>query len=525
VNCDVKQTSDEAVWRGGDVVALMGVDVGTSGAKGLVISDEGAEIGLARSGYSVVFPEEGRAELNPVTVWSAVKDVMKALAVMARDRGDVVHGLALSVSGNEATPVDAAGEPLYPTVMGTDSRSADVADWWERRVGRSRTYEVTGIPVHPMHPLMRLLWLRDHEPDVYRRVDKMLCWEELFASWMGAAPVTDFSIASCTMAFDIRGRSWSAELLDKAGVEPRVFPRAVRPGTAVGEMSRALATELGLGRRPVIVSGGFDQPMAALGAGQTAPGDAGVTTGTWEALLVVAQEPQLTAQMLAAGYPFGCYVTDDLYYTAANNPGGGSVLQWLRDTLGDAGVSLAGRSGNNAFDVIVGQATGSPTNLLLLPHFAGSYHPWMNPWSKGALVGLTLGTTKADIIKAVLEGITYELRENIDRLETAGLTIGALVATGGGARSETWLQLKSDMTGKLIKTVNVREPGCFAAACTAGVGAGIFSNVAEPIRDLVRIKRVFEPRPAHHDFYEAAAVRYRRLYEQLAPLYSRKPLT
>jgi xylulokinase len=503
----------------------MGVDVGTSATKGLVISDEGAELGVARRSYSVMFPAEGRAEINPRTVWQAVKEVMHALAVVTRDRGDVVRGLALSVSGNEATPVDAAGEPLYPTMMATDSRSADVAQAWQHSVGRRHTYDVTGLPVHPMHPLVRLMWLRDHEPEIYRRVDKMLCWEELFASWMGAAPVTDFSIASCTMAFDIRRRSWSADLLAEAGIDPGRFPQAVRPGTAVGEMSSALAAELGFARPPVIVSGGFDQPMAALGAGQTAPADACVTTGTWEALLVVSAEPQLTPEMLAAGYPFGCYVADDLYYAAANNPGGGSVLQWFRDTLCEAEFSRAQRSGHDAFDMIVSQAAAAPTTLLLIPHLAGSYNPWMNPWSKGALFGLTLSTTKAEIIKAVLEGITFELRENVGRCEAAGLSIGALVATGGGARSQTWLQLKSDMTGKPVKTVNVREPGCFAAACLAGAGVGTFSGAAEPIRDLVRIQRVFEPRPAHHDFYEAAASRYRRLYAQLDPLCSRESQT
>jgi xylulokinase len=499
-------------------VALIGVDVGTSATKGLVISDDGAEIGRARENYSVIFPADGRAEINPRTVWAAVKEVLTALASTARSHGDVVRGLALSVSGNEASPVDAAGQPLYPTVMGTDSRSADVAQWWERTVGRRRTYEITGIPVHPMHPLMRLIWLREHEADVYRRIDKMLCWEELFVSWMGAGQVTDVSIASCTMAFDIGRRCWSAEMLESAGVDPAMFPAAVRPGTAIGEMSPALAAELGFARPPVVVAGGFDQPMAALGAGQTAPGEAGVSTGTWEALLVVTQEPRLTEEMLAAGYPFGCYVTGDLYYTAANNPGGGSVLQWFRDTLGEADLRIAERSGRDAFDVIVGQATASPTSLLLLPHFAGSYNPWMNPWSAGALFGLTLRTTKADIIKGLLEGITYELRENLQRLEAAGITVGDLVATGGGARSPTWLQLKADMTGKAVKTVNVAEPGCFAAACLAGVGVGQFSSVTEPISDLIKVRRVFEPRPAHRDFYEAAASRYRALYQQLAPL-------
>lgn len=497
-------------------MALVGVDIGSSAAKGLAISDDAVEISAARRDYSIALPQEGLAEMDPRTVWAAVKDVLAALGRATRERGDVVRALALSVSGNEATPVDSAGNPLYPTIMGTDSRSAGVAGWWERAVGRPRVYEITGLPIHPMHPVVRLMWLREHEPDVYQRVDKMLCWEELFACWMGAEPVTDFSIASCSMVFDIHRRHWSAELLEAAGVEPERFPRAVPSGTPLGPMSLALSEELGMSGQPLIVAGGFDQPMAALGAGQLAPGDAGVGTGSWEALLVVCREPQLTPEMLTAGYPFGCYVAGDLYYTAANNPGGGSVLRWLRDTLCEADVDQAARSGQDPFDVIVSQATSSPTNLLLLPHLAGSYNPWMNPSARGALVGLTLRTTKADIIKAVLEGITYELRENVRRLEAAGLTVGSLVATGGGARSPSWLQLKADMTGRVVRTVNVQETGCFAAACTAGAGLGVFADVAEPIRALVRPVQVFEPRPAHQDRYEAGAAQYRDLYQALA---------
>ncbi|HTU07180.1 MAG TPA: FGGY-family carbohydrate kinase [Trebonia sp.] len=499
-------------------MALMGVDVGTSATKGLVMSEEGLQLALARRAYSVTFPADGRAEIDPTIVWAAVRDVMAELAARTRDRGDMIRAIALSVSGNEATPVDAAGRPLYQTIMGTDSRSDGIARWWEHNVGRQPVYEITGIPVHSMHPLVRLMWLRDEKPEIYARVDKMLCWEELFAGWMGAEAATDFSLASCTMAFDIGRRRWSPRMLETAGIRPGIFPRAVPSGTPLGRVSRTLAAELGLTVRPVVVAGGFDQPMAALGAGQTRPGDAGVGTGSWEALVLVVDKPRLTAEMLEAGYPFGCYVADDLCYTAANNPGGGSIVQWFRDNLGETEVRQAALTGRDAFDLIVSQATDSPTDLVFLPHFEGSYNPWMNPWSRGNLFGLTLSTTKGDIIKAILEGITYELRENLRRLEAAGLHIGELTATGGGAKSDTWLQLKSDMTGKLVKTVNIAETGCFAAACTAGVGVGTYASVTEPIRNLVMIQRAFEPRAAHYGFYDEGANHYRMLCETLGPL-------
>lgn len=505
-------------------MALIGIDVGTSAAKGLLISDDGAEIGEARGRYSVRFPGYGRAELDSRIVWDTVLTILGKLAGNARDHGDQVHAVAFSVSGNEATPVDANGNPLYPTIMGTDTRSADIVTWWEDQVGRLATYQVTGIPVHPMHPLIRLIWLREHEPEIFRRIDKMLCWQELMGLWLGAPPIADLSIASCTMAFDIRQRDWSQEMLSAAGIDGGLFPAAVPSGTAIGKMSADLSAELGFGTPPVIVAGGFDQPIAAFGAGQVTAGAAGVGTGTWEALLVVSQEAPVTEPMLAGGYSFGCYVADELYYTAGNNPGGGSVLQWFRDTFGETEIRAARETGESAFDLIVSQATESPTNLLVLPHFEGSYNPWMDPWSRGAVVGLTLSTTKGDIIKAFLEGITYELRENMQRMEAAGLVMGELIATGGGARSDTWLQLKADMCGKAVRTVSIVETGCYGAACLAGAGVGVFSNAAEPIRQLVKTRKVFDPRPDHRAFYDDAAARYRALYNALRPL-SRRPDT
>jgi xylulokinase len=499
-------------------MALIGIDVGTSATKGLVISDEGAEIGAARSSYSVQLTDDGRAELDSRIVWKTVLAVLGELAGHARENRDQVRALAFSVSGNEATPVDADGTPLYPTIMGTDTRSADIVSRWEKQVGRLATYQATGIPAHPMHPLMRLMWLREHEPEVFRRIDKMLCWQELMGLWLGAPPVADLSIASCTMAFDIRQRTWSHDMLAAAGIDRDLFPEAVPAGTAIGKMSAGLSDQLGFGKPPVIVAGGFDQPVAALGAGQVAAGNAGIGTGTWEALLVVSQDAPVTPSMLDAGYSFSCYVVGDLYYTAGNNPGGGSVLQWFRDTFGEREIEEARRTGKSAFDLIVRQATESPTDLMVLPHFEGSYNPWMDPWSRGAVVGLTLATTKGDIIKAVLEGITYELRENMRRMEAAGLSFGELIATGGGARSDTWLQLKADMCGKVVRTVNIDETGCFGAACLAGAGVGMFADAAEPIRQLVRTRKVFEPRPDHQAFYADAANRYCALYEALRPL-------
>jgi xylulokinase len=499
-------------------MALLGLDLGTSACKGMAISEEGNEIAHARREYPLSFPAPGRVELDSNLVWQAVREVIQALAVEARQEYDPIRAICLSVSGDEALPIDSNGMALYPCIIAMDARSIGIAQWLEREFGRERMYSITGLPLHAMHPLTRLMWLRMYEPQVFARTARMLCWEEFVALRLGVEPITDFSVASRTMAFDIRERDWAADLLSIADIPRSLFPEARPSGTAIGTVPVSVAHELGLEGKVTVVTGGFDQPMAALGSGQLSPGDAVVGTGTWEALTILAESPALSGDMLQAGYAFGCHVVNDLYFCLASNAGGGSLLRWFRDTLGREEVEQSRSSGVDAFDLIIQQATVRPTGLLVLPHFEGSYNPWMDPHSTGAIVGLSLSTTRGDLVKAILEGITFELRENIERVESAGPGVRELRATGGGAKSATWLQLKADITGKPVITVNVKEAGCFAAACLAGVGVGAFASIEEPIKNLVHPTEAFEPRLPVKAEYDEIFASYHMLYSALKPV-------
>lgn len=499
-------------------MALLGLDVGTSACKGLALSEEGREIASARREYPLMFPGKGRVELDPELVWKAVQDVIRTLALAAEQERDPIRALCLSVSGDEAVPVEASGAILYPCIMAMDVRSIDIARWWEREFGREGIYSITGLPIHPMHPLVRLMWLRANEPKVFACTAKMLCWEEFLALRMGVEPVTDYSIASRTMAFNIHDRHWSTELLATADLPSTLFPEARPSGKAIGTLPDQIAHELELRSPVTLVTGGFDQAMAALGSGLLTPGEAGVGTGTWEALTIVTNRPVLSPTMLEAGYPFGCYVTKDLYFCLASNSGGGSLLRWYRDTFGYKEVEQSRVANVDVFDLIVQQATSRPTGLLVLPHFEGSYNPWMDPHSTGTIVGLSLNTSRADLVKAILEGITFELRENIEMVERAGLAVKELRATGGGAKSAEWLQLKADITGKPIITLNIKETGCFAAACLAGVGIGKFTSIEEPIKNLVQTTAFYEPRPALKADYDEIFAAYHELYTTLKPV-------
>jgi xylulokinase len=499
-------------------MSLLGLDVGTSVCKGLLVGADGQEISAASLEHRLSFPRQGWVELDAQQVWADVAEIIRRLANAGRDLGDPVKALAFSVSGDEAVPVDATGRVLYPCIMAMDSRTAAIAATWQSRPDADKVYGITGLPVAPNWPLLRLIWLRNHEPRVFAAATQMLCWEDLMIQRLTGMAVTDHSLASRTMAFDISTREWSKEILDLAAISPAMFPRSVRSGTAVAVVAANRASDLGLGRAVQVVAGGFDQPMAALGAGLICPGEAVVGTGTWEALTILSAAPAIAPSLRTSGYATGCYVADDLYYCLASNPGGGSVLRWFRDTFGAAELEVARRTGFDAFDLLTRQVPDGPTDLLVLPHFEGSYTPWMDPMSSGAVLGLRLSTTRGEVLKALLEGITFELMENITRLEEAGLPVGNLKATGGGARSPQWLQLKADITGRAITRVAVPEAGCLAAVCLAGTGSGAFSSLREAIARLIRTAETYQPRQRVHETYQESYARYRRLYSALRPL-------
>lgn len=503
-------------------MSLAGVDIGTSSSKGIVIDAAGTQLGEARSGYELDLTPGGGYELPSGRVEQAARSVIAELAALASGAGDPIAAISFSVSGNEATPLDASGAAVRSTIMAMDGRGMDVVEWWERELGPERVYEITGIPVHPMHPLVRMMWMREHEPDLFARVERFLCWQELIALRLGAEPIIDQSMASCTMAYEIEAGAWSEEMLARSGIDPALFPAIAPTGTPIGEVGSGPAEELGLDPGVVVVSGGYDQPMAALGAGQLRPGDAGISSGSWEALLVVIDRPLDGARALGSGYVSSRYVTDGSFYTVANNAGGGSVLRWFRDTLGQEELRRQLRDGTDAFELLIAQASERPTGILVTPHFAGSYNPWMDTGATGAVVGLTLATSRGELIKAVLEGVTFELRENLERLEAAGVECDELIASGGGARSEAWLQLRADITGKPVRAVAVDECGCLAAACAAGVGIGAFAEIGEPIAELVKTRSFHEPDLANKAVYDEIFAEYQKVYPAIRDIHPRR---
>jgi xylulokinase len=338
---------------------------------------------------------------------------------------------------------------------------------------------------------------------------------------LGARPHTDYSLAARTMAFDVVNKCWSEKILSTAEIEPAKFGEPVQSGSVVGEVSIHIAKELGLSTGVLLVAGGHDQPCAALGAGVIRDNVAVDGMGTTECITPAFDHAVISKRMAASGFACVPHVKKDMYVTYAFNFTSGSLLRWFRDNFGSEFRTEAERTGKNIYELLINKATQGPSGLYLLPHFAGAATPYMDPEAKGAIIGLKIDHGKADLIKAILEGITYEMMVNLEHLKDAGIEVNELRAVGGMAKSEVFLQLKADMIGKRIVSLNVSEAGTLGVAMLAGTASGVYPSLDAAVEKLVKVKKVFLPNEQQHEIYLEKYQTYTRIYPAVKEIYAK----
>ncbi len=393
-----------------------------------------------------------------------------------------------------------------------DYRSAPQA----RRLEEAGGFEIfrqTGMRPHPVNSVCKVLWLRDEEPEVFARARRIATYSDFIIHRLGADPVIDDTMASRSMGFDLREGCWSSQLLERLGVDPALFPPTVPAGAQVGRMSRALAREIGLDGEPLLVAGAHDQVCAALGAGLPLRARSVVSTGTAEVLSAVLDRPVLTRALYEGHYPCYRYALPGAWFTFSLNHAGGILLAWFRELV-------QGR-GSVGFEELLAGLPDGPSPVMVLPHFNGSGTPLCDLGSRGAIVGLTLGTGQRDITLAILEGLAFELRLNRDALEEAGVALGGTAAVGGGARSDAWLQLKADILGRPLARPEVEDAAALGAAILAGAGTGLFGSLPEGIEAMVPAARLIEPRPDRTAAYDERYGLYREIHPALSSIHRR----
>jgi len=495
-------------------MSLVGLDVGTTGCKAIVVDLGGRIIAQSYREYPLHSPRPGWHELDPGEVWAGIVAVLTEAAAQTGGE-DPIRALAVTSQGEAGVALTADGDVLGRSLVSFDTRSAPQAERWIAEFGAQRTFEITGQPPQSMYTIPKLLWMKENIPGFAERLWKFLCFEEFVIYRLTGELVTSYALASRTMAFDVTSKCWSSVILSAAGLSPDIFATPRPSCEVVGEIRPELADQLGWPRGVRVATAGHDQPCGAFGSGVIEPGAAVDGTGTVECITAAFSEPVLTETMLE--HHFCCYphVARGLYVALAFNFTGGSLLRWFRDVLGAADISEAARTGRDVYDIILDQATEGPVNLLTLPHFAVAGTPYMDEHARGGMVGLSLSTTRGDIIKSLIDGLTFEMRLNLEILDRAGVRIDTLRAIGGGAKSAKWLQLKADIFGKPVCALDVTEAPCLGAAMAAGIAIGDYADEREAVAAAVHVQRVFEPDQTRHAQYTERYRVYERLYPSL----------
>ncbi len=500
-------------------MSLMGMDVGSTGAKAVVFDREGNAIAECYREYRPQYPNPGWQELDAEQAWAMISEIIKEANLKAKS--DPVTALAASAMGESMVFLDGKGKQVHNAILNFDSRTIAQAEWWEAEVGKERIFQITGMPLYFIHSINKIMWIRDERPEAYAMLRKCLCFEDFVYYKLGVEPVIDYSLAARTMAFDVTKKEWSDEMIGLAGIERSFFPEAAPSGTVIGEVNPQIAAELGFKKGVKVVTGGHDQPSTALGAGIVESGIAVDGIGTVECITPAFDKPLLTKSMLDQNYCIYPHTAPGLYCTVAFNFTGGSLLKWYRDNFGCEEKQQAEEEGRDVYDVIIDAAADGPSPILILPHFTTSGTPYFDAKAKGAVVGLTTGTTRAEFVKAILEGVSFEIKNNIEILASNGVQIKELRATGGGSKSPRWLQIKADIYGRPVASLNVNEAGCLGCAALAGAATGEFSSIGEALDGMLEVVRVFEPDPARNALYEERFQLYRAIYPSLCELHHR----
>lgn len=501
-------------------MAYLGIDIGTTGCKATAFDATGRECARAYREYPTQSPAPGWYELDVGLVLANCFEVIREASGVVSSE-DPVRALGVSSQGEAFTLLDGAGACLCPAMVSFDTRSRPQMHAFTKEFGAHELYSITGHSPHTLFSLFKLLWIRDQQPDVWRRAAHVLCMADLLAWKLTGRMATTPNMAARTMLFDVRRLEWSEPILDAVGLRRAMLPEPLEPGRSFGSIGRECAAQLGLNEGVAVTIGGHDQSCGALGAGATGSGVAAYSIGSVECITPVFDRCVLDDTMRRANLATYPYLVGGLYTTVAFNTTGGSLLRWYRDTFGPAMAGPAGTADTGIYDRILSEIPGSPTSLLVLPHFASTGTPWFDPAPLSAVLGLNLGTTRGTFVKGLLEGVTYEMRLNLAQLERAGVSIDVLRASGGGARSDAWLQIKADILNTPIERLGTSEAGCLGAAMLAAHAVGEAGSLPELSARWVSPCRRFEPDPARAEQYAARYRIYADLYETLASVRER----
>jgi len=493
---------------------LLGVDLGTSATKAVILTEEGGIAAASSVEYSPEFPRPGWAEQDPDTWFDAACDgISRCLQASGVPSGEVA-GIGLSGLAPALVLADGTGRPLASAQLWLDRRGAGIAQRLGAAPLRERIRQISGNPIDAFYGLVKLLWEKENRPAVYRKARSVFSAVNYVVSRLTGSPSMDTANASLFgIAFDIRKGAWDEDLLRELDIRPGLFPPLFDPEQVAGSLTRKAAERTGLATGTPVVAGAVDGTAVCLAAGANAPGDAIITLGTSALLYIVHREASFSGRLIAIRHPSG---GGPLYTTVGAMTCGGVLFRYLKDLLGEE------FDGDAGFERLTGLASAVPPGsegLVTLPYFEGERTPIWDPAARGVFSGLRTDHGAGHLARSIMEGVAYGLRHNLETAEEAGIHVTEPITIAeGGARNPLWRRIVADVLGKRLRYAGDLAGAEVGAAILAGIGTGVIDRPGFP-RAADGKQEIVEPNRDLSGVYGRTYAEYRRLYDRLAPVF------
>ncbi len=490
---------------------LLGIDIGTSGTKVIAIDEGGHLVAKASVEYDFSTPKPLWAEQSPALWWDAVCKCCRE--IVAQIGNDDIAGIGLSGQMHGLVLLDEAGKVLRPAILWNDGRTQQQCDEIVETVGRDTLTAETANPALTGFTAPKILWVRQNEPQIYGRARMMLLPKDYVRYELTGEFATEVSDASGTLLLNVPERRWSDVVCGKLDIPLEYLPRVYESYEVSGQISARAAELTGLKAGTPVVGGGGDQAAGAVGNGIVQSGIISVATGTSGVVFAFADTPTVDPQLRMHTF---CHAVPGKWHVMGVMLSAGGSLRWYRDTLARSEKSVAQHMNIDAYELIAREAdTVGPGSegLLFLPYLSGERTPHPDPLARGAFVGLTVRHTKAHMARAVLEGVSYGLRDSLEIMKSMGVSIGNVRCSGGGAKSSVWRQIQADVFNYPLSTIAIDEGPALGVALLAGVGAGIYGDIEEACSAVVKVSRGASVIEENARVYEE----YYRVYGELYP--------
>ncbi len=492
------------------------IDVGTSGTRTAIFNAvTGKLVAQTHCEYSSSFPHPTWVEQNAEDWWrSTCLTAQDALKKIGKQINSII---SLSITNQRETivPIDKNGQPIHNAIVWQDRRTTPQCDQIRKDLGAETVYRETGLTIDPYFSAPKILWFKQEKPNVFHDAFKFLLVHDFLLYRLTGEYATDYSNASRTMLFSIEKMHWSNLMCDYLEVPKEQLPKTYPSGTPIGTITPKAAKETGFPEGITVVVGGGDQQCGAVGVGVVKAGQVKATIGTGTFILAFEDQPKFDSQRRLL---CSCHAVPNRWVVEASIFTSGIVYRWFRDQFGQAEKQLAQLIDIDAYELMNEQAQLSPPGargVLVLPHFVGAGAPYWNPQARGVIIGLALGHKRADIIRAIMEGTSYEIRRNLEIMQQLGISIKELRLTGGATRSAVWNQIHADVTKLQVQLSQVEEAAALGAAILASVGAGVYPSIIEASEKMVTTGQQYLPSQQTLQRYEKLYSIQTKAYEVL----------